>query len=106
MQSGIRVDIYQPLKSILIMHGFPFRLPCYNYHTLMSSQIRQEIKGISLDCLKEHSNIIYSTSMILRLADDLGTSSDGLKRGDVPKSIQCYMNETGSSCWPTIMERS
>ncbi|XVF61828.1 hypothetical protein PTKIN_Ptkin08bG0162200 [Pterospermum kingtungense] len=51
----------------------------------------------SLECLKEHSNILYCSSMILRLADDLGTSSDELKRGDVPKSIQCYMNETGCS---------
>ncbi|XVF61827.1 hypothetical protein PTKIN_Ptkin08bG0162100 [Pterospermum kingtungense] len=51
----------------------------------------------SLQCFKEHSNIIYCSSMILRLADDLGTSSDELKRGDVPKSIQCYMHETGCS---------
>ncbi|KAK8583762.1 hypothetical protein V6N13_109159 [Hibiscus sabdariffa] len=52
------------------------------------------------DCLehwKEHSNIIYCSSLILRLADDLGTSVDELKRGDVPKSIQLYMHETGSS---------
>ncbi|KAL9413312.1 hypothetical protein AB3S75_041897 [Citrus x aurantiifolia] len=35
--------------------------------------------------------------MIVRLEDDLGTSSDELKRGDVPKSIQCYMHETGVS---------
>ncbi|XP_022740880.1 terpene synthase 10-like [Durio zibethinus] len=50
-----------------------------------------------LESFKEHSNIIYCSSMILRLANDLGTSSDELKRGDVPKSIQCYMHETGSS---------
>ncbi|GJX56155.1 R-linalool synthase QH1, chloroplastic-like protein [Tanacetum coccineum] len=35
--------------------------------------------------------------MILRLADDLGTSTAELERGDVPKSIQCYMHETGAS---------
>ncbi|GKU94195.1 hypothetical protein SLEP1_g7721 [Rubroshorea leprosula] len=33
--------------------------------------------------------------MVLRLADDLGTSPDEMRRGDVPKSIQCYMRETG-----------
>ncbi|KAK8630037.1 hypothetical protein V6N13_078848 [Hibiscus sabdariffa] len=52
------------------------------------------------DCLeywKGHSNIIYYSCLIFRLADDLGTSVDELKRGDVPKSIQCYMHETGSS---------
>ncbi|CAL9152028.1 unnamed protein product [Musa hybrid cultivar] len=35
--------------------------------------------------------------MILRLCDDLGTSKDELERGDVPKSIQCYMHESGLS---------
>nr|QWQ79594.1 TPS36 [Juglans sigillata] len=43
------------------------------------------------------TNIIYWSSMILRLANDLGTSSIELKRGDIPKSIQCYMNETGAN---------
>nr|POE74440.1 myrcene synthase, chloroplastic [Quercus suber] len=51
----------------------------------------------ALDCLEEYPNIVRLSSMILRLADDLGTSTDELKRGDVPKSIQCYMNETGAS---------
>ncbi|KAF4380278.1 hypothetical protein F8388_024571 [Cannabis sativa] len=41
--------------------------------------------------------IIYHASMILRLTDDLGTSNDEMKRGDIPKSIQCYMNDTGVS---------
>ncbi|XVE83471.1 hypothetical protein DITRI_Ditri16bG0090800 [Diplodiscus trichospermus] len=52
------------------------------------------------DCLNyytEYSDIIYGSSLILRLANDLGTSADELKRGDVPKSIQCYMQETGAS---------
>ncbi|CAL9050432.1 unnamed protein product [Musa banksii] len=35
--------------------------------------------------------------MILRLCDDLCTSKDELERGDVPKSIQCYMHESGLS---------
>ncbi|XP_059435511.1 myrcene synthase, chloroplastic-like [Corylus avellana] len=51
----------------------------------------------ALDCLEEYPNIIRWSSMILRLADDLGTSKDELDRGDVPKSIQCYMNETGAT---------
>ncbi|KAM6586417.1 hypothetical protein CsatA_009022 [Cannabis sativa] len=41
--------------------------------------------------------IFYHASMILRLTDDLGTSPDEMKRGDIPKSIQCYMNDTGVS---------
>ncbi|KAK4858115.1 hypothetical protein QYF36_011262 [Acer negundo] len=50
-----------------------------------------------LEYLEEYPGIIRSSSVILRLADDLGTSSDEMKRGDVPKSIQCYMHETGAS---------
>ncbi|KAJ9540576.1 hypothetical protein OSB04_027082 [Centaurea solstitialis] len=41
-------------------------------------------------------NIVHYSSMLLRLADDLGTASAELERGDIPKSIQCYMHETGA----------
>ncbi|XP_048233291.1 terpene synthase 10-like isoform X2 [Ricinus communis] len=51
----------------------------------------------ALKSLKEYPDIIRWSSMILRFANDLGTSSDELKRGDNPKSIQCYMYETGAS---------
>ncbi|KAL9456224.1 hypothetical protein AB3S75_005447 [Citrus x aurantiifolia] len=42
-------------------------------------------------------DIIQWSSKIFRLQNDLGTSTDELKRGDVWKSIQCYMHETGVS---------
>ncbi|KAK3184303.1 hypothetical protein Dsin_031589 [Dipteronia sinensis] len=51
------------------------------------------LTNISLDCLKHGSDLIYWSSIITRLADDLGTSTDEIKRGDVAKTIQCYMNE-------------
>lgn len=35
--------------------------------------------------------------MLLRLYDDMATSEDEMKRGDVPKSIQCYMKEKNVS---------
>ncbi|PNS89772.2 hypothetical protein POPTR_019G023000v4 [Populus trichocarpa] len=47
--------------------------------------------------MEEYPDIIRWSSIILRLADDLGTSSDEIKRGDVSKSIQCYMHETQAS---------
>ncbi|XP_031253440.1 (R)-limonene synthase 1, chloroplastic-like [Pistacia vera] len=50
-----------------------------------------------LEFLENSLDILYWSSMIFRLQDDLGTSSAELKRGDVPKSIQCYMHETGAS---------
>ncbi|KAF2284339.1 hypothetical protein GH714_020813 [Hevea brasiliensis] len=59
--------------------------------------VKSPITNDALKCLEEYSNVIRCSSMIVRLADDLGTSSDELKRGDVPKSIQCYMHETGAS---------
>ncbi|XP_057787955.1 cineole synthase 1, chloroplastic-like [Salvia miltiorrhiza] len=40
-----------------------------------------------------YHEIVRLSSMLLRLADDLGTSADEVSRGDVPKSIQCYMND-------------
>ncbi|KAK8358961.1 hypothetical protein V6Z11_A04G062700 [Gossypium hirsutum] len=40
---------------------------------------------------------VYQPSIITRLSNDLGTSSYELKRGDVPKSVQCYMYESGAS---------
>ncbi|KAF5442391.1 hypothetical protein F2P56_035054 [Juglans regia] len=49
----------------------------------------------ALECLEGYPDIIRWSSLLVRLTDDLGTSKDELKRGDVPKSIQCYMNETG-----------
>ncbi|XP_035540295.1 myrcene synthase, chloroplastic-like [Juglans regia] len=51
----------------------------------------------ALDSLEEYPDIIRLPSFIVRLADDLGTSTDELKRGDNPKSIQCYMNDTDAS---------
>ncbi|KAI7754607.1 hypothetical protein M8C21_018196 [Ambrosia artemisiifolia] len=42
-------------------------------------------------------NMIRNACLIVRLTNDMGTSSDELERGDVPKSIQCYMHETGAS---------
>nr|GMD24431.1 terpene synthase 10-like [Ipomoea batatas] len=44
-------------------------------------------------CLTEYHEIIRLSSMIVRLTDDKGTSPYEMKRGDVPKAIQCYMNE-------------
>ncbi|KAM7505543.1 hypothetical protein LguiB_004447 [Lonicera macranthoides] len=51
----------------------------------------------ALECPEKYSNLIRWSSIILRLGDDLGTSQDEIKRGDNPKSIQCYMRETGAS---------
>ncbi|PIN03535.1 (-)-alpha-terpineol synthase [Handroanthus impetiginosus] len=68
---------------IILSHGF----------FLVTNPIEKE----AVESLYKYHNIVRCSTMILRLANDLGTSPDEMKRGDVPKSIQCYKNETGAS---------
>ncbi|XP_077250017.1 alpha-terpineol synthase, chloroplastic-like [Tasmannia lanceolata] len=63
-------------------------------HAYLSAKTK--ITKDALDCIQKYSNLLRWSSMILRLWDDWGTSTDELERGDVPKSIQCYMHETGA----------
>ncbi|CAL9152014.1 unnamed protein product [Musa hybrid cultivar] len=58
-----------------------------------SDDVSQE----TLEDFHSCAEIARRSSMILRLCDDLGTSKDELERGDVPKSIQCFMHESGLS---------
>ncbi|KAL3513666.1 hypothetical protein ACH5RR_026383, partial [Cinchona calisaya] len=52
----------------------------------------------NLEYLDEIHKVIRCSAIILRLANDLGTSPlSGLKCGDVPKAIECYVIETGVS---------
>ncbi|KDP41022.1 hypothetical protein JCGZ_03554 [Jatropha curcas] len=56
---------------------------------------------LSKDSLRSLKNgyelITYRSSLITRLNDDLGTSSAESERGDVAKSIQCYMIDNNAS---------
>ncbi|KAL4180247.1 hypothetical protein AMTRI_Chr13g124280 [Amborella trichopoda] len=58
---------------------------------------REKITQEVVDCLEQVPRIVRCSSMILRLTNDMGTSTDEQERGDVLKSIQCYMQETGAS---------
>ncbi|XP_010247894.1 PREDICTED: terpene synthase 10-like [Nelumbo nucifera] len=58
--------------------------------------VENKIKEEALEQLDNYPSIVRSSGALLRYSDDLGTSTDELKRGDVPKSIQCYMHETGA----------
>ncbi|OMO83621.1 hypothetical protein COLO4_22402 [Corchorus olitorius] len=69
--------------SVLLAHSY-----------LITDPITKE----GLQGIEEYDpNIVCWSSIILRLADDLGTSPDEVKRGDTPKSIQCHMHESGVS---------
>ncbi|XP_047963883.1 (+)-bornyl diphosphate synthase, chloroplastic-like isoform X2 [Salvia hispanica] len=51
----------------------------------------------SKDKLYKYNHIIRLSGMLVRLPDDLGTLAFEMKRGDVAKSIQCYMKERNVS---------
>ncbi|KAK1556294.1 hypothetical protein Q3G72_002196 [Acer saccharum] len=65
------------------------------FHTYLSTA--NHILQKELEYLESDPDILYWSFSLMRLQDDLGTSSEELKRGDVPKSIQLYMHETGAS---------
>nr|AFL03421.1 1,8-cineole synthase [Lavandula x intermedia]AFL03422.1 1,8-cineole synthase [Lavandula latifolia] len=51
----------------------------------------------SIESMDKYRDMDRASCTILRLADDMGTSLVEVERGDVPKAIQCYMNETNAS---------
>ncbi|XP_042487418.1 alpha-terpineol synthase, chloroplastic-like [Macadamia integrifolia] len=59
--------------------------------------LRQTFRKEALYCFSQYPSLLTWPSMIVRLANDLGTSKDELERGDVLKSIQSYMHQTGAS---------
>ncbi|KAI3496880.1 hypothetical protein L1887_39258 [Cichorium endivia] len=69
--------------GVVIMHAYLLTLP----------SITEE--KLSHICRAE--NMIRQASIIVRLTNDLATSSEELETGDVPKSIQCYMKESGAT---------
>ncbi|CAL5423460.1 unnamed protein product [Camellia sinensis] len=95
-QSGITTDIHRStLKEYMSNAWISISAPVILVHAYFF--VTKPITKQALEGLERYHNIIRWSSLILRLSDDLGTSSDELKRGDVPKSIQCYMHETDAS---------
>ncbi|KAL5568181.1 hypothetical protein UlMin_024756 [Ulmus minor] len=89
--SGYKPSLEEYIENAWISISAPVIL----VHAFFS--VTNPITKEALECLEKYPSIIRSSSIILRLADDLGTSSDELERGDVPKSIQCYMHQSGAS---------
>ncbi|XP_062014491.1 probable terpene synthase 9 [Rosa rugosa] len=56
-----------------------------------------QLTEASLESFNHGFQLIYWSSIVTRLNDDLGTSKPEGERGDVVKSIQCYMEEKGVS---------
>nr|QJX58307.1 monoterpene synthase 7 [Salvia fruticosa] len=62
------------------------------YYTLGSSKEKSVRES-----LYKYNHIIRLSGLLVRLPDDLGTSPFEMKRGDVAKSIQCYMKERNAT---------
>ncbi|KAK4401820.1 (-)-alpha-terpineol synthase [Sesamum angolense] len=77
------------------MHGFQHQFPVVLFHAyfLVTNPTEEE----AVRSLYKYHGIVRFSAMILRLANDLATSPDEMKRGDVPKLVECYMNESGGS---------
>ncbi|KAB2086721.1 hypothetical protein ES319_A04G053400v1 [Gossypium barbadense] len=83
-------------KAYLYIDNAWISIGCYlmlAHAYLVTSHITEE----GLHNIQENYIGVYQPSIITRLSNDLGTSSYELKRGDVPKSVQCYMYESGAS---------
>ncbi|KAL5568185.1 hypothetical protein UlMin_024760 [Ulmus minor] len=89
--NGYTPSLEEYMENAWISVGGPVVLT----HAFFS--VTNPIQEKALKCLEKYPSIIRSSSMILRFADDLGTSSNEIERGDVPKSIQCYMHQSGAS---------
>ncbi|KAB1210118.1 putative terpene synthase 9 [Morella rubra] len=91
--SGYTPTLDEYLENAWISVGGPAAI--LHAYVLLGCTITKD----SLDCLKHGSDqLIYWSSLITRLSDDLGTSEVAeSKRGDVAKSIRCYMVQEGAS---------
>ncbi|XP_039159108.1 beta-bisabolene synthase-like [Eucalyptus grandis] len=70
--------------------GVVLMLPSY---FLTTDKLTEE----GLDYVSKIPSIMRCSSKMLRLINDLSTSSHEVARGDNLKALECYMNETGAS---------
>ncbi|KAL5564921.1 hypothetical protein UlMin_028085 [Ulmus minor] len=98
--SGYTPSLEEYIENAWISISTPVMLvPSFFFVTnpITKESLESSTHNFTTECVEKYPAIIRHSSMILRLADDLGTSSDEIEKGDVPKSIQCYMHESGAS---------
>ncbi|EEF46636.1 (R)-limonene synthase, putative [Ricinus communis] len=88
---GYKPTLEKYLDNAVVSIAAPLML--FSSYFLTADKITVE----ALDYINKLPSLMRCSSLVLRLTNDLGTSSDELARGDNLKSIQCYMNETGVS---------
>ncbi|KDP32200.1 hypothetical protein JCGZ_14948 [Jatropha curcas] len=89
--NGYKPRFEEYLDNAIISVGAPLMLFCSYF--LTAEKITME----ALDYIDKLPTIMHCSSLIVRLTNDLGTSSYELARGDNLKAVQCYMNERGVS---------
>ncbi|WOG82951.1 hypothetical protein DCAR_0102123 [Daucus carota subsp. sativus] len=89
--SGYKPTLEEYMENGAVSSAAPIVLFCAYF--LTADKITVE----ALDYIDKLPSIMWCSSMILRLTNDLGTSSEELARGDSLKAVQCYMNDTGAS---------
>ncbi|OIT31173.1 alpha-farnesene synthase [Nicotiana attenuata] len=69
--------------------------PLLSLHVIFG--LTNKITKETLDLYEDCREIIYHTSVVIRLCNDQGTSAAELERGDVASSILCYMQQENVS---------
>ncbi|KAA8524546.1 hypothetical protein F0562_010969 [Nyssa sinensis] len=87
---GHKPTLEEYLDNAVVSIAAPLMLFCS--YSLTTEKITEE----TLHYIDKLPSIMRCSSILLRLTNDLGTSSDELARGDNLKAVQCYMNETGA----------
>ncbi|EFH51544.1 hypothetical protein ARALYDRAFT_904756 [Arabidopsis lyrata subsp. lyrata] len=92
VQKRIQAKLEEYMQNAWISISAPTML--IHIHCAFSDEISIQVLGVIIPTPATSSPVRCSAT-ILHL--DLGTSTDELARGDVLKSVQCYMHETGAS---------
>ncbi|CAN6922843.1 unnamed protein product [Brassica oleracea] len=91
-KTGHKPSFNEYMQNGLISSSVPTIL--LHLFSILCDQISdQNLTDVSIN----HHSIVRSSATILRLANDLATSTEEMARGDSPKSVQCYMYETGAN---------
>ncbi|CAI9090025.1 OLC1v1024708C1 [Oldenlandia corymbosa var. corymbosa] len=85
---------YTPSLQEYLENGFISSSgPLVSLHIIFGVENPTSSKTLS-EILLENKDIIYYTSLIIRLCNDQGTSTEERKRGEAPSSIFCCMSES------------
>ncbi|KAK3010327.1 hypothetical protein RJ639_011735 [Escallonia herrerae] len=88
---GYKPTLDEYLDNAVVSIAAPLMLFCSYF--LTTNNITEE----ALNYIDKLPSIMRCSCLLIRLTNDLGTSTDELERGDNLKSVQCYMNETGAT---------